>query len=87
MFNFHFMSMGVLISINISQQHDEIDITPTQLCLNSLYYLALIMQKKVKYFINAGLKSHSLHSRDSRLTFFFKVITQLIIFTLQLCSN
>lgn len=38
--------MGVLIRINISQQHDEIDITPAQLCLNSLYYLALIMQKK-----------------------------------------
>lgn len=40
------MSRGVLIKISISEQHDEIDITPAQLHLNSLYYLTLIIQKK-----------------------------------------
>lgn len=40
------MTRGVLIRINIFEQHDEIDITPAQLRLNSLYFLALIMQKK-----------------------------------------
>lgn len=47
MFHFHFMSRGVLIKINISEQRDEIDIIPAQLRPNSLYYLALIMQKHV----------------------------------------
>lgn len=64
------MPRGVLIRNNITEQHDEIDITPAQLHLNSLCYLALIMQKKVKYFINAGLESHSPHSRGwARLLF------------------
>lgn len=62
MFHFHFMSRGVLIKINISEQHDEIDIISAQLRPNSLYYLALIMQKHVEYFINTGLQSRSLHS-------------------------
>lgn len=54
------MSRGVFIKINISEQHDEIDIIPAQLRPNGLYYLALIMQKHVEY--HPGLESHSLHS-------------------------
>lgn len=54
------MSRGVLIKINMSERRDEIDIIPAQLRPNSLYYLALIMQKHVKY--HTGLESHSLHS-------------------------
>lgn len=61
MFHFHYMTGGVLIRINIFEQHDEIDITPAQLRLNSLFFFGFDYAKKVKYLINADLESHFLH--------------------------